>query len=223
MAWRLFLRISSVLLLILIAFDLATLPPVAAQQQSGLVGTWALQQPDGNGGENFSWYTFTANGQYQLVSAIQGGRNNGSVVQRWGTYQSRSTGPNTYQVAIRITGGAPTQVCAAGQGCTPVQGIQRSMNLAFQVSGNALRQSDGTIFQRGTVPAQLQARMPSTRSIAPVPQSPAIHNGGATSGSATNIPGLGNNCDNAQQNRICTVNGGRMYTDNRGCQVCAGP
>ena len=33
MAWRLFLRISSVLLLILIAFDLATLPPVAAQQQ----------------------------------------------------------------------------------------------------------------------------------------------------------------------------------------------
>jgi|GEM_PF-2262557 len=222
MAWRTFLRIGSLLIVALAVFDLATLPPVAAQQ-NGIVGTWALRAPDGNGGANFSWYTFTADGQYQMVSAIQGGRNNGSVVQRWGTYQARPVGGNAYQVAVRITGGAPTQVCAQGQGCTPVQGIQRMMNLNFQVSGNSLRQSDGTVFQRGTVPPQLQARMPATRGIAPVPQSPGIHNG-TTGGGGTVIPGVTpGSCDNAQQNRICTVNGGRMYVDNRGCQVCASP
>jgi hypothetical protein len=222
MAWRIFLRVGWSLLVLLLVFDLATLPPVAAQQQSGLVGTWGLVSPDGNGGKNFSWYTFSANGQYQLVSSIVGGRNNGSVIQRWGTYQARSTGPNAYQVAVRITGGAPTQICAAGQGCTPVKGIQAQMNLAFQVNGNNLRQGDGTVFQRSTVPANLQARLPATRNIAPVPQA----KGGARYQSPPpggGIPGLGPNCDNAQQNRICTVNNGRMYTDSRGCQVCAGP
>ncbi len=221
MAWRTLLRIGSLLIVLLAAFDLATLPPVAAQQ-SGIVGTWGLVAPDGGGGKNFSWYTFTANGQYQMVSSIVGGRNNGSVVQRWGTYQSRSTGANAWQVAVRITGGAPTQICAAGQGCTPVQGIQQTLNLNFQVNGNNLRQSDGTVFQRSSVPAQLQARLPATRNIAPVPQV----SGGARYKSPPpggGIPGLGPNCDNAQQNRICTVNGGRMYKDSRGCMVCAGP
>jgi hypothetical protein len=216
-----FLRIGSLLIVALAAFDLATLPPVAAQQ-SGIVGTWGLVAPDGAGGKNFSWYTFTANGQYQMVSSIVGGRNNGSVVQRWGTYQSRSTGANAFQVAVHITGGAPTQICAPGQGCTPVQGIQRTMSLNFQVNGNNLRQSDGTVFQRSTVPAQLQTRLPATRNVAPLPQT----QGGARYVSPPpggGIPGLGPNCDNAQQNRICTVNGGHMYKDNRGCMVCAGP
>jgi hypothetical protein len=220
MAWRALFRIGSFLIVLLATFDLATLPPVRAQQ-SGIVGTWALASPDGAGGKNLSWYTFTASGQYQMVSSIQGGRNNGSVVQRWGTYQSRSVGPNAYQVAVRITGGAPTQICAAGQGCTPVQGIQQTMNLSFQVNGNSLRQSDGTVFQRSSVPAQLQARAPATRNVAPVPQVSGGRYKSPPPGGG--IPGLGPNCDNAQQNRICTVNGGHMYRDNRGCMVCAGP
>ena len=215
-------HISSAVLVCAIAVTLAVRKPVAAQQQSGIIGTWGLVTPDGGGGKNFSWYTFTSNGQYQLVSSIVGGRNNGSEIQRWGTYQARSTGANAYQVAVRITGGAPSQICAAGQGCTPVKGIQAQMNLAFQVNGNNLRQSDGTVFQRSTVPANLQARMPATRNIAPVPQA----KGGARYQSPPpggGVPGIGPNCDNAQQNRICTVNSGRMYTDSRGCQVCAGP
>lgn len=221
MARRMFLRIGSLLFVFLAAFVLFARPPVAAQQQSGIVGTWALRSPDGQGGTNFSWFTFTANGQYQMVSAIQGGRNNGSVVQRWGTYQSRPMG-NSVQVAVRITGGAPSQICAPGQGCTPVQGIQRMMNLNFTVAGSSLRQSDGTVFQRSTVPAQLQARMSGSRNIAPVPQT----RGGARYVSPPpggGIPGLGGNCDDAQQNRVCTTNSGHMYKDNRGCMVCAGP
>jgi hypothetical protein len=177
--------------------------------------------PDGNGGTNYSWYTFTADGQYQMVSSVLGGRNNGSVVQRWGTYQSRPAG-NSVQVGVHITGGAPTQVCAPGQGCTPVQGIQRNLNLTFQVTGNGLRQSDGTLFQRSTVPAQLQARMSGTRNIAPVPQT----RGGTRYKSPPpggGIPGIGPNCDDAQQNRVCTVNNGHMYRDKNGCMVCAGP
>jgi hypothetical protein len=221
MAWRTFLRIGSLLIVVLAAFDLATLPPVGAQQ-SGIVGTWALRSPDGAGGTNFSWYTFTANGQYQMVSSIQGGRNNGSTVQRWGTYQSRSTGANAFQVAVHITGGAPTQICAAGQGCTPVQGIQRTLGLNFQIDGNSMRQSDGELFQRGTVPAQLQARLPATRNVTPVPQ---VSGGGryVSPPPGGGIRGIGPNCDNAQQNRICTVNDGHMYRDSRGCMVCAGP
>lgn len=239
MSRRLIWRISSAVFLSAAVLGFAALAPVDAspawqqygqdqygqgQQQNGIVGTWTLVSPDGAGGQNFSWYTFTPDGRYQLVSAIQGGRNNGNVIQRWGTYQTRSLGQNAFQVGIRITNGAPTQICAQNQGCTPVQGIQRQLNLTFQVNGNSMRQSDGTIFQRGTVPQQLQAQLPATRYQAGVPQSPGINNGGGRSnGSATNIPGLGNNCDNAQQNRICTVNGGRIYVDNRGCQVCAGP
>ena len=156
-----------------------------------------------------------------MVSSVLGGRNNGSVVQRWGTYQSRPAG-NSVQVGVHITGGAPTQVCAPGQGCTPVQGIQRNLNLSFQVTGNGLRQSDGTIFERSTVPAQLQARMSGTRNIAPVPQT----RGGTRYKSPPpggGIPGLGPNCDDAQQNRVCTVNNGHMYRDKNGCMVCAGP
>jgi hypothetical protein len=215
-------RITSAVLVFAIAVSLAVRKPVAAQQQSGIVGTWGLVAPDGNGGKNFSWYTFTANGQYKMVSSIVGGRNNGNVIQRWGTYQARSTGANAYQVAVRITGGAPSQVCAAGQGCTPIQGIQRQMSLSFQATGNGLRQSDGTVFQRSTVPAQLQGKLNASRNIAPVPQV----KGGARYHSPPpggGIAGIGPNCDNDQQNRICTVNGGNMYRDKRGCMVCAGP
>jgi hypothetical protein len=230
MSWRMLWRISSAVFLFVAVLGFTALTPVAASLggqdqlgQNSLVGTWSFVSPDNVGGRNFSWYTFTSNGQYQMVSAIQGGRNNGSVVQRWGRYQARSIGQNSYQVAVQITGGAPTQICAPGQGCTPVRGIQQQLNLSFQVNGNSLRQSDGSIFQRSSVPPQLQGQLPATRNQAAVPQSPGINNGGRTQGSATNIPGLGNNCDNAQQNRICTVNNGHMYTDNRGCRVCAGP
>jgi len=215
-------RITSAVLVFAIAVSLAARKPVGAQQQSGIVGTWGQITPDGNGGKNFTWYTYTASGQYKMVSSIVGGRNNGSVVQRWGTYQARSTGANAYQVAVHVTGGAPSQICATGQGCTPVRGIQTTLNMSFQLNGNSLRQSGGGAFQRSTVPAQLEARVPATRNVAPVQQA----RGGARYQSPPpggGIAGLGPNCDNDQQNRICTVNGGTMYRDKRGCMVCAGP
>jgi hypothetical protein len=213
--------------LLLAASVLFTLPvPAAAQQQPGFVGTWSFSMPDGFGGQNFMWFTYSPDGQYQMVSTIQGGRHNGSIIQRWGNYQFRSTGPNLYQIAVNITGGAPTQICAPGQGCTAVRGIQQQMNLTFHTDGETMRQGDGSIFHRSAVPPQLQARMAGTRTIAPVPQSPVIQNN--TNGTNNNAPiqrppGVGNQCDNAQQNRICTINSGRIYIDNRGCQVCAGP
>jgi hypothetical protein len=242
MSLRSFWRVSSALLVFAAVMGFAALTPVAARQQYGqggnqygqggnqggggsVVGTWALITPDGNGGQNYSWYTFTPNGEYQMVSAIQGGRNNGSVIQRWGTYQTRPAG-NAIQVGVLVTGGADLSGSAAGQGCTPVQGIQRNMVLTFQVSPNALRQSDGTVFQRGQVPQQLQARLGGTRNQAPLQPPPGYNGGGGSNnggGKPAMPPGVGGNCDNDQQNRICTVNNGHMYTDKRGCQVCQAP
>ncbi len=135
MSWRMLWRISSAVFLFVAVLGFTALTPVAAslggqyeQGQNSLVGTWSFASSDNGGGKNFSWYTFTSNGQYQMVSAIQGGRNNGNVIQRWGRYQARTVGLNSYQVAVQITGGAPTRICAPGQGCTPVQGIQRPIN-----------------------------------------------------------------------------------------------
>jgi hypothetical protein len=95
----------------------------------------------------------------------------------------------------------------------------------FEVHGAQMRQSDGTVFQRTQLPQQLAQQLPDTLYQRPVPTvSGGTTTGGRNGGPATNIPGLGGNCDDTQQNRICTVNSGRMYRDPKtGCMICAGP
>ena len=185
---------------------------------NGIVGTWTSAIPDGQGGTNYSWYTFGQDGSYRMVSAIQGGRNAGNVIQRWGQYQARPLGQGQYQATVRVTGGAPAQVCSQGQGCTPVQGIQRTMQWQLQVRNGQLVQGS-SVFQRGQVPAQLQAQMgdrtiqgPTMPTLHPYqPISPSHGGGGSTT-----------KCDDLQQSRICTYgNGGYYHKDNAtGCMVC---
>ena len=105
----------------------------AGQGGNGIVGTWASQVPDGNGGTNYSWFVFGQDGSYKMVSAVQGGRKGGTVIQRWGNYQVRQAGQGQYQTTVHVTGGAPTQACTPGMGCVPVQGIARTMELQLQM------------------------------------------------------------------------------------------
>ena len=187
---------------------------------SGITGTWISVIPDGNGGTNHSWFTFGQDGSYRMVSAIQGGANNGNVIERWGQYQARSVGQGHYQATVQVTGGAPMQVCSQGQGCTPVQGIQRTMQWQLEMRNGQLVQGN-SVFQRGQLPAQLQARVASDKNIQG-PVMPTLHpypGGNSGGGGSSNS---GPKCDDLQQSRICTYgNGGYYHKDPRtGCMVC---
>ena len=194
------------------------------QGRNPLFGTWASVSPEPGGGQNHMWFTYAPAGEYRMVSVVTGGSNNGQQVQRWGKYQWRGGTGGQYEVAVHQDGGAPAQICARGQGCTEVQGLQAQFKFAFEITGDELRQGNA-IFKRANVPTDLQKPIPATRWQAALPAPPAGRRYNSPShGPATNIPGIGGNCDDLQQQRICTVNGGHMYTDrNTGCQVCAGP
>jgi hypothetical protein len=194
----------------------------AAQESGGtLAGTWYVQNPL-LGGVNRQWYTFGADGSWSNVSLIQGGMKNGQEIQRWGFYKSRMVGPNQYQVVVQIQGGAPQKICAQGQGCTGVNVQLSTMQLAFTVQGQQMRQSDGTVFQRAQVPQQLAQRMPDVFYQRPLPNvTGRIPNSTKNPNGMPN--GVGGNCDDAQQAQVCHMNDGHLYRDSRGCQVCAAP
>ena len=111
-------------------------------------------------------------GSYQMVSAIQGGRKNGNVIQRWGTYQTRPGDRGQTQIGVLIAGGAPSQICSPGAGCTQIN-MQKNIGFLVQVQGNRMLQGNA-VLERSQVPAQLQARMDGTRNIQG-PVAPAVH------------------------------------------------
>ena len=188
---------------------------------NGIVGTWTSQVPDGNGGTNYSWFIFGQDGSYKMVSAVQGGRKGGSVIQRWGSYQARPVGQGQYQTTVRVTGGAPTQSCTPGMGCVQVQGIQATMQWQLQMRNGQLMQGN-SVFQRGQLPAQLAGNLNNTINVN-APTAPALHPyttpGRRPGGDVTNTPGLGRNCDDLQQQRICD-NGNLIRNNATGCLVC---
>ena len=198
-------------------------PSVATGQGGGspVVGTWESVGSDGSGGTNHTWFTFGGDGSYQMVSSVQGGHNNGNVIQRWGTYQTRPGGQGQIQIGVLVDGGAPSQACTPGAGCTQVN-IQRNIGFLVQVRGNQMLQGN-SVLQRSQVPAQLQARMNGTKNIqgpvAPATQPHITPGRNPANGEVTTTPGLGRNCDDLQQQRICD-NGNLVRNGNTGCLVC---
>ena len=217
-------RIWVILALGVVMMALSALPSVDAAGQAsdnGIVGTWTSAVNDGHGGVNYSWYTFAPDGSYRMVSSIRGGANNGSTIQRWGQWQARQVGPGQFQTLVRVTGGAPQQICSQGQGCTPVNGIQTTYNWQLQVRNGQLMQGS-SVFQRGQVPQELAQQLPATRNVqGPVAPSvtPYTTPGRRPGGDVTNTPGLGKNCDDLQQQRICD-NGNLVRNHDTGCLVC---
>ena len=195
--------------------------------ENGIVGTWTSTVSNGQGGTNQTWYTFGPDGSYRMVAYTQGGRHNGSITQRWGSYQARPVGQGQYQTTVQVKGGAPTQDCTPGMGCVPVRNIQATLQWQMQVRGNQLM-NGGAVFQRGQVPQQLAQNVAGTTTIN-APTAPTLHpyvtpgHNGATSGNPSGVNGLGRNCDDAHQAQIChyAANGGAYLKDrSTGCMVC---
>jgi hypothetical protein len=205
--------------------------------QAPFLGTWTSHQPGPNGnGTVVVFGEYAANGNFRSTSIIQGGTLNGMRMQVWGRYMVKQIGPNRYSVTSHAHGVAPQTLCNPGGGCSPNTVPESMTETIDMVDANNFHiqsndgQGAGSDSHRAEIPQQLATQLPSQITLPALPRA-AGNGGGAPTMPAINpykTPGggnktMGNNCDNAQQNRICTVNSGHIYIDARGCQVCAGP
>jgi len=204
--------------------------------QAPFLGTWTSRQPGpNNNGTIVTFGEYGANGNFRSTSIIQGGTLNGMRMQVWGRYTAKQLGPNRYLVASHAYGVAPQSLCNPGGGCSPNTVPETATETIEMLDANSFHiqsttgQGTGSNLHRAQIPQQLTSQIAAQVTLPALPR--AQGNGAAPTMPTLHpyvTPGggnktMGNNCDNAQQNRICTVNNGHMYTDSRGCQVCAGP
>jgi hypothetical protein len=184
-----------------------------------------------------SFGEYAANGDFRSTSVIQGGTLNGMRMQVWGRYAVKQIGPNRYLVTSRAHGVAPQSLCNPGGGCSPntvPDAVTETIDMLdannFHIKSTINGQVSESEQHRADIPQQLTSQVAAQVTLPALPR--AAGNGGGAPTMPTLHPyvtpgggnkTMGNNCDNAQQNRICTVNNGHIYTDARGCQVCAGP
>ncbi len=192
-----------------------------------LLGAWSWQSP-GQGGMNHDSLALQADGSYVHVGQLP----NGSMFRYWGTYRATAGSRTRVRLQLHTVGWLPTAICTQiagfGRRCgsTPHPSDQ-SFEAVFV--GADVLQVEGVAVFRDPAAYLLQRQVPETFvQNGRTPTQPAIAQPHAPGGAryqspGISTPGLGGNCDNLQQQRICTVNGGNMYRDNRGCQVCAGP
>jgi hypothetical protein len=204
--------------------------------EAPFLGTWTSHQPGpNNNGMIVMFGEYAPNGNFRSTSVIQGGTLNGMRMQSWGRYTVKQIGPNRYLVTSHARGVAPQSLCNPGGSCSPNTVPETATETIDMLDANNFHiksnngQGAGSDLHRADIPQQLTSQLPPQVTLPALPR--AAGNGGAPTMPALNpykTPGggnktMGNNCDNAQQNRICTVNNGHIYTDARGCQVCAGP
>jgi hypothetical protein len=209
----------------------------AAPAQTPFLGTWTSRRPGPNGnGTILLFGEYAANGNFRSTSVIQGGTLNGMRMQVWGRYTAKKIAPNRYLVNSHAQGVAPQSLCNPGGSCSPNTVPETATETIDMLDANSFHikaingQGSGSDLHRAEIPPQLASQIAAQVMLPALPR--AAGNGGAAPTMPTMHPyvtpgggnkTMGNNCDNAQQNRICTVNSGHMYTDSRGCQVCAGP
>jgi hypothetical protein len=203
--------------------------------QAPFLGTWSSRQPGpNNNGVVITFGEYAANGNFRSTSVIQGGTLNGMRMQVWGRYTAKQIGPNRYSITSHAHGVAPQRLCNPGGGCSPNTIAETTTETIEMLDANSFHiqsttgPGPGADLHRAEIPQQLTAQIAAQVMLPALPR--ASGNGGAAPTMPTLHPyvtpgggnkTMGNNCDNAQQNRICTVNNGHIYTDNRGCQVCA--
>ena len=209
---------------------------VAGQGMQGdnpLIGSWFTRTPQKDGSSLVIFAEYMPNGHWRATSIGQGGMSNGVRMQVWGTYKIHQTGQNRYELLSHADGYAPKRMCFQGGQCqnlpvpqdeTETAEIRDANHVHVHSDGNGVFDADA---ERRPVPKELQTEVPEMLTMAPPPannggNAPAAGpNGGRYVTPANKIPGLGSNCDDAQQARVCTVNGHAMYTDSRGCRMCA--
>jgi len=195
-------------------------------QQPGpmpLLGAWSGTAA-GQGGMDRLATQFNPDGTFLFAHQLP----NGSVERRWGQYRVTPNGPNQMRVDFQIAGWLPHQICAQAPGF-PVN--CRPYNVPTNSTWNVIQQSpgmfqfDGVSMARDSMPGLLQQAVPDRvvnavpAPVAPVMRQPVVPGGQST---PFNRPGLGNNCDDLQQQRICSINNGNLVTSG-GCLKCIGP
>jgi hypothetical protein len=214
------------------------------QEQQGdnpLIGSWGSRMQQRDGGTLVAFTEFMPNGHWRITSIAQGGMSNGMRTQMWGTYTIRKTGQNRYVLSEHFDGVAPRRMCVQGGSCQdiPAPGDGKDFDEVIDqnhVHVHSVSVANGNFVdvdaERAPVPPQLQTELPETLTMAAPPPSGG---GGGGGGNAPYVPnngpvhinpaapikGLGNNCDDAQQAQVCYMNDHAMYTDSRGCRMCA--
>lgn len=205
--------------------------------QGPFLGTWTSRKPGpNNNGTIVSFGEYAPNGNFRSTSVIQGGTLDGMRMQVWGRYTVKQIAPNRYLVTSHAQGVAPQSLCNPGGSCSPNIVPEKATETIDMLDANSFHikstngPGPGSDLHRADIPPQLTSQIAAQVTLPALPR--AAGNGGVAPTMPTLHPyvtpgggnkTMGNNCDNAQQNRICTVNGGHMYRDNRGCMVCAGP
>ena len=196
------------------------------------VGSWSSVFPQPSGGTNYTFERYGADGSYLLTNIIQGSSTAGFRVQFWGRYTIQQVKGNSYRISRQYTGHAPLQICAQGGGCHPMP-PPNDENLVFTfLDGNHLTAGgNNPVLERvAQIPPQLMAQLPQSEFVAvpapavsvnPSPSTGGYSSGGYQSGSIGHVPGQAGTCDNLQQQRVCTINDGYMYTGRDGCQHCS--
>jgi len=208
---------------------------LAQQRESALVGQWhaKFQTPQG-GGDIYVEYLSDGHFRSIIYTPTQGM----TIAQDFGTYTARSEAPGQLRVHRSISRHLPTQLCFPNGGnCQPIPpgGTESEGQFTVQGDGSLLDKSN-MAFRRESIPAQFLQTIPDRIFLHQVPVSAAPPAGGAMRPSSSNspapapahmtpriAPGNSDTCNDLQQNRLCTVNGGTMYTDKRGCRMCASP
>ncbi len=196
-------------------------------QSNPIVGRWEMQMRLQDGATMHQFDEYGPDGSWRQTSINVGGRSNGIRTQTWGNYSVQAAGNNTYRISFQTTGFAPMQVCTQGVGCTQLSRTQTFANSYVLVDRNHLRSLDRQqlITARvAQIPAELTAQLPATKMNAgapPISTGGYPSNGGRSGGSTYHVPGQGGTCDNLQQQRICNLNDGYLYTGQDGCQHCS--
>ena len=193
-----------------------------------IAGTWHQAFPAQVGGTIHNFTRYGTDGSFYASSVNEGGPQNGLRMELWGRYTIKPAENGQYMVTTYYEGKAPVQICMPGMGCRSNGPLpSRPDRGLYQFQGDMLQSNTGITAQRSGIPAAMLQRLPATWTLQPPPPL-NLPSGGGTAGGGryvspkNNIPGLGGNCDDLQQSRICTYgNGGYYHKDAKtGCMVC---
>jgi len=187
----------------------------AAQPQISMVGTWSGEAP-GQGGMVHGADQYMPDGTYVSVMQLP----NGSVERIWGSYVARQTSARQIQLSLRMRGLLPREICAQAPGfpirCSPNRAPEATTlevnfvsSSSVQVNGVTMTRDRGSPLLAMQPPQRLvlAARAP----VAPQmrqPVMPAMHPYTTPTGPGS-VQGMRAD-DQAQQYRICAVNGGQV-------------
>jgi hypothetical protein len=216
---------------------LAISAPALAQQsrESIVVGQWheQFQTPQGSGD---LYIEYLRDGQFRGV--IYTPTQPMTEAQSFGTYTAQQEGADQVRVHRTISRRLPLMLCEPNGGnCRPVPSGPTEVDAVFRIARDgSLVDAANMTLRREAIPQQFLQVIPDRIFLHQVP---AVAQTGSrpAAGLGTSNPaipgpvhmtpqgerGNGPNCDDLQQNRLCTVNNGYMYTDKRGCRMCQGP